>query len=334
MSFFAGTYHLITTTPNSSIPGLRASLSIQLGKAGTFTAKLVLGNKRYRFKGDFLDPEGFGTWLKPLAKGLPTTVVHLVLSQVDGIPSITGTVDFSLPPGPLVIDGYRLAVHSKADPAPQAGKYTWGAPLPNNRPFGSSFGSARISANGAATFTGVLGDGTPFSAGSGVTDTGLLLIEVPLYGRKGSVNGVLQFRDVPGTSDFDGILNWSWPEDKTNPDSDLITDDLAVVGSRLAMLAPGANLLPGDTATFYLWGTPIGLLLRPNNKVVADSSPYALQVQLNAATHAFSGSYFIRDDVKRGRFRGRYLAKSRSTFGQLREVDGEIYYAPVTIVIP
>ena len=88
-----------------------------------------------------------------------------------------------------------------------------------------------------------------FTGAAQLTDSGFVLLSIPLYGKKGYLDGFLQFRDRPGQSDFDGALNWSQPAKvggKTLANS--IETTVAAAGSLFTAPAKGTPLFNFSSA--------------------------------------------------------------------------------------
>ena len=118
---------------------------------------------------------------------------------------LTGTISDGAWTADLVADA---AVYSKANPAPQAGKYTLLIPGSENasaQPGGNGFGAVTVSDSGNVTFSGILGDGTPVTSTSIVSSEGQWPFYVSLYGGKGSILGWLSFTN---DGDISGQTGW------------------------------------------------------------------------------------------------------------------------------
>lgn len=335
MSSYAGTYQLLAD-PDLSAFGPHPVITILVNTSGSFSGKMTFAGKRYGFSGDFLSPEGFQL---PIQLGDDLSgVIHLALSQSGGIPQITGAL--TLGDAAVPLNGYRLGFHSKLQPAPQAGKYNWGAPAAQGaeRPGGASFGTARVTTSGTVTFAGVFGDGTPFTAGSKIADGGFAIIDAPIYAKKGSLSGTLQFRDQPDVSDFDGTLVWNRPARQKGVFVPGFAADLEVIGSRLATPLPNTNLLSGPTATLTFENgaltspqTASVTILAKNKFIATAPNALSLRLQLSASSQALTGSFIAPGSFRRTPFKGRLLAKPQRAFAQFRTATD---YGSVTLATP
>lgn len=96
------------------------------------------------------------------------------------------------------------------------GRYTLALPAEdgwgNSQPGGDGYASVTIASSGAVVITGFLGDGTVFNTKSVLNPDGRMVIyhDIVRAGvSRGSIAGTLTMRDVPGVSDFDGLLQWT-----------------------------------------------------------------------------------------------------------------------------
>ena len=170
-------------------------------RTGAFSAKLRLGAGSHSYSGE-LSLTGAASKSIP-RPGLSPLTVQLQLGLTNG--PLTGTISDGTWTADLVADA---AVYSKANPAPQAGKYTLLIPGSENasaQPGGNGFGAVTVSASGNVTFSGILGDGTPVTSTSIVSSEGQWPFYVSLYGGKGSILGWLSFTN---DGDISGQTGW------------------------------------------------------------------------------------------------------------------------------
>jgi hypothetical protein len=161
---------------------------------------LHLGSASYSFAGKF-SAEGAASKTFNLP-GQNTLTVDLQLDMSNG--PMTGTVSEDGWTADLVADP---AIYSSVNRAPEAGKYTLlipGNAIASDLPGGNGYGAVTVSPTGAVTFSGVLGDGTPFTSSSVVSADGQWPFYVSLYGGKGSALGWLTFSNNAIT----GLVGW------------------------------------------------------------------------------------------------------------------------------
>jgi hypothetical protein len=184
-----GTYHGLFYVTNDAAEESSGSFVATVTKTGAFSAKLCLGAGSYSYSGEF---SLTGLASKSIQRpGLTPITVELQLGLTNG--PLTGAISDGAWTADLVAD---VAVYSKANPAPQAGKYTLLIPGSENasaQPGGNGFGAVTVSESGNVTFSGILGDGTPVTSTSIVSSEGQWPFYASLYGGKGSILGWLSF---------------------------------------------------------------------------------------------------------------------------------------------
>jgi hypothetical protein len=196
-----GTYHGLFYVPNDAAEESSGAITATVTSAGAFSAKLSLDGQSFSFSGEL---SVTGTAVKTIQRrGLSPLTLQLDLGLTNG--PLTGAVSDGTWTADLVADA---AVYSKANPAPQAGKYTLLIPGSENasaQPGGNGFGAVTVSDSGNVTFSGTLGDGTPVTSTSIVSSEGQWPLYVSLYGGKGSILGWLCFTNDGGIS---GQTGW------------------------------------------------------------------------------------------------------------------------------
>jgi hypothetical protein len=185
----AGTYYGLFYVSGDAAEESSGSVVATVTSAGAFSAKLRLGTGSYSYSGEL---SLTGAAIKSIPRsGLSPITVQLQLGLTNG--PLSGTISDGTWTADLVADA---AVYSKANPAPQAGKYTLLIPGSENastQPGGNGFGAVTVSASGNVTFSGILGDGTAVTSTSIVSSEGQWPFYVSLYGGKGSILGWLTF---------------------------------------------------------------------------------------------------------------------------------------------
>ncbi len=191
-----GAYHGLFYVTNDAAEESSGSFIATVTKTGAFSAKLRLGAGSYSYSGEF---SVTGAASKSIPRpGLSPITVELQLGLTNG--PLTGAISDGTWTADLVAD---VAVYSKANPAPQAGKYTLLIPGSENasaQPGGNGFGAVTLSDSGTVTFSGILGDGTPVTSTSIVSSEGQWPFYASLYGGKGSILGWLTFTN-------DGVIS-------------------------------------------------------------------------------------------------------------------------------
>jgi hypothetical protein len=156
--------------PNNlaSFPADYGKLSVNVTAKGSFTGTLLTGKARYPFKGSF--PANGGGLIQIPRPGLLDATV--ILAPVPGADkSLTSTLGaiVRLTDGDFNTELYSVPKYSKTNPCPRTGRYNfaWNT-LASGLGFG--FGTLTVAESGAARAVGSLGDGTPFSFSSTITN--------------------------------------------------------------------------------------------------------------------------------------------------------------------
>lgn len=257
----------VTSNATEDSSGLFAAT---VGSSGAFSAKLQFPNGTYSWTGHFgLDGSTVKTISRP---GLPALAVQLQLDF--GSNALNGTVSDGIWTADL---SAMPEIYSRANPAPQAGKYTLLISGSTNAAFpgGNGFGSLTVSAAGAINFAGTLGDGAAVSCAGSLTSAGQWPFYSSLYGGKGSIFGWLEF-----TNDgIGGEVAWfKLPAPKAKFYATGFTNSAEVLGSAYHHTngVPALDLTGGE-----IWLANGGL-----QNVVTQAVG---QLQFNAASGLFKG---------------------------------------------
>ena len=191
---------------------------VTASNAGYFTAKVTAGGgfsaslqesaKTYSFSGQF---SPYGLWQTDSIKGTPGLSASLQLS-LNGGNEITGVIGNGLWTAEVTAN---RAIYSKTNPAPWAGQYTLiipGSPDFADLPGGNGAAAVNVSASGAVTVSGTLGDGSTVTESAFVSGQGQWPLYASLYSKKGLVLGWLTFtNDIAETNDLEGVVAWIKP---------------------------------------------------------------------------------------------------------------------------
>ncbi len=246
----AGTYNgLATPSASATNPSRQVGLSdVTITSTGSFTGKIALGGATttYPFSGTFNASSGgaanFGgsPTLTITRTGLPALSLALNLVVQDPLThQITGTLtENSVIVSALVLDRYLYTdvaapvaplmnvPTSVRNPVTDNGAYTGifqsltpaaqGLPLASF-PQGDGWLTATVSAKGAVTFSGKLGDGQTVTYTSYLSKDNRVPFYLSAYSGTGTVAGMISFRDVPAQSDADGLaLRWYKPANSSD----------------------------------------------------------------------------------------------------------------------
>lgn len=179
----------------------------------SFSISGQLGGQAFARTGAF-DTAGHAEVLLSAA-GKPPLKAMLTLNATRDL--VTG--ELQLEGGTIAaLSADRVPAYPAPERSPWEGRYTVaipGAPASawDTLPAGCGYGTGVVSAAGAVRFAGTLGDSTTGSQSARLSALGGWPFHLGLYGAKGALNGMLTFRDFPGSSDLDGTLDWFKPAD-------------------------------------------------------------------------------------------------------------------------
>ena len=303
-SLVLGSYHGLVQS-NAGVNGPLGTVSLKITATGRFTGAITYGGERYRVTGTF-DEIGDAFVTVERKGGLPPLEIFLHLDVSGGRDQVTGSISDGAEFSDVVAD--RALFKRKTNPAPQAGRYTLlfeaGAGLPQ----GIGHGSVKVSERGAGRFIGVLSDGTKISQGVLLSKDGYWPFYIPLYRSAGLLTGYVLFQEIPGESDFDGLLFWQKPPGLPGayyPGG--FTGEVATIGSRYEPVLPvldfGAQLentliefAPADLA---IPRAAVNATLPEKNKFEIDAGE-KVSLKLNVAAGTLRGSFL---DAATGRKR-------------------------------
>lgn len=318
-AFPAGTYSGLAIQTNAPSPASSGFLSLTMQLPGSFTAKLTMGGVRSSFQGQF-DVSGNATNTVLPNKPNPLQVI-LHLNEGGGSNQITGTVSNSVFTSELLAN---LAVFSKTNPCPAAGRYTFNLAAANTNdttvPQGYGYGTLTVSKLGAGRLSGVLGDGTRISA----SDSLSAFITFPLYNalyqkKQGSCTGWITV--VPSNT-VTAAVDWfkpATPKDRLYP-----------AGFATATALDGALYIPpskGGPTVAGNWQLTAGggnLLSNFVKSVVIDSNGFVtvsspgsdgLLLGVQPTTGQFGGSFVDPTIGKRVILNGLLLQNTNSGAG-------------------
>jgi len=272
--------------------------SIRITARGAFSARFVLGGRNFTVRGKF-DSSGKFSKVIPQKQGAPLTLT-LELSYED-FGMITGTLSDGTRVINITADG-ASGFKAKTNPAPQAGQYTalmQFNPAVTDAPQANGIGVVTISKSGGVRLSAMLADGTRFSQGTVLSDSGAWPLYAQLYNKQGSVSGQLQFHDTVG-ADFDGSLRWLRPQ---MPNDAIQTAgflaNVPMVGARYSAdrsRLPLLDLPHGATATFSDADplpalTKLLMLSSRNRLVVLEPGADKLLLKPNLASGFLSGAF-------------------------------------------
>ena len=316
--------------------------SFTLSNTGSFSGALRINHLRHVFSNKFVSATGQITFdIK--RKNTTPIVVHLRLVREDGIANDyqvqgTATVDGIT----LELAAQRLPKYTLTNRSPQEGVYTLALMPPDGadpylEPGGHGHATLTVSHLGKCTGTLTLPESTVTSFAGHVSRLGQWSLHRNLYGStpKGSISGLITFRDVPGVSDLDG--KWRWVKltgalPATSYASGFDTTR-RVIGSRYTAPLAGQRAIGGLAEEHYnAWfrlngpdySTAAALRLSELDRVITWSSgnkllywgPDKLTATFSSSTGGISGTYVYKDDYASLSFTGVLLQKQNLVVGK------------------
>jgi hypothetical protein len=312
-----GTYSGLVETDGSNT-GL---FTMTVTSIGSFTGKVNLPGISYSLKGAF-DADLAYTG----------TSGNLSASLAIQAPSISGTVTVSSGPGPVsyIVDGSLLGTFKPGSlPKDIPGSYTVRIPIVDgtdpSQPSAAGYGTMTVSAKGAISICGKLGDGTAFSARSQLdTDGQTWTVFKPLYTGKhpGGVAGTMTFENL-GNSDCDGTLEWIKPAQTTGYYPGGFSTSAELMAAKYV-----APPLPLTSGTITVGGGNLAasaisdsLTISSKDKVTV-SGTNDVTMTLTPGTGVFSGKFLYPGGDKKTPFSGVIYQKPTPTgFGMFLGAD-------------
>ena len=182
-----GTYNGLFL-PDADVATTNAGfLTMQLTDKGKVTGKVTQGAQTRSFMGQ-LDLNGNALIQIPTA---PALALQLAFDLANGSGLVEGSVSNAAWPSPSPLHA-ELQVPAVA----LVGKHTFAIPgaravESTNRPAGDGAGVITVNANGSITLAGNLGEGTPLTAGSGLSKSGRLPVHAVQFAGRGFFIGWL-----------------------------------------------------------------------------------------------------------------------------------------------
>lgn len=313
--------------------GVGGRLDFAIGRLGSVTGKLILGDVTHTLKSQvILDP---GEEARPRLelliprKGAPPPQPMTLEVEMDTAAQVIVTEENGVAVSRLhagedeaPITGWRHAWHARDNPASgHAGFYTF-ALTPttglgdSDVPQGEGFGAFRLLPAGTAAVAGRVADGVAYTSSWPLGAEGRLGVFSVLYGKPvpGSLRGILEIgadSDTgPADNSLDGILDWSRPDRR--PRGGLVYPagfealDLAAIGGHYTRPATHFDLAPGTGTLEMTFGAagvedsetkPDVQLVMDGKGVLKPGAPNDGKVSFkpDAAKAVFSGGITLDD---------------------------------------
>jgi len=288
----------------SSVATPEGSISAKLTKKGAVSGSITYQGLRLKYRGTISGDGSYAEVVTDEDTGRTFNVALQLVSTPNGY-QLVGTVS----EGATVLDASldQAAFNKKTNPAPYSGKYTVIIP-PNidfiddaTHPQGAGWATLTVSAGGKVRLAGQLGDLTPVSITSVVSEDGSLQIFKELYrtSPKGSLAGTVTFRDTPSVSDLDGILDWrKQADDAESRYPDGFDFQVTLIGSAFTTpysgepILPGINLAEAENSFWGAGGEIRTLHWNAKNKIAATTDPgEKLKISTSTSSGLIKGSY-------------------------------------------
>lgn len=327
----SGLYYGLLRTPTGKV---RGRVSVSVGKGAYMTGTVRIGAKSFTFK----------SYLYTLS---PVSAARAAFSVGPNAASGQPTLEFSVldtNSSDILTGTAERSPYSTANPAPQLGRYTFIAqnPTPGTAPALGAMLSCKITATGAVTVEGKLGNNQS-AANSGQLLSGGRHPMFVTYGsdpRLQSLAGEVNF-DHLASQAVSGTVAWSVP---ASVDAHLPTGVAAsygLVGYRFVSPENAAGFFspPSLTATITLpipsigpaspLSLPLSLTAIPHKGTQKVQSPPNCTVQFSTVSGQFSGKYTISRSSSRTFFGVMLQGPANRGVGTLLEPTT---LQPVTIV--
>lgn len=285
------------------------------GVGGAVSGVLFVNGRKVTVKGRFA-ADGTLNAVVNQKRQLPV-VVSLRLMRTNTSPEgykLRGTVQTA--GTTAVADLLHAPFNKKFNPAPASmtGLYThimpsehgWG----DDEPGGDGWASGSVSTAGALVLRGALGDGSKYTEVAYLSVKGEASLYTELYRSrpmKGRFGGRILIRDVPGVSDYDGLMQWrKFPDAKERRYAAGFARELWALGSRFVRQPKGQRLLTqllnqhynaevsfiGPTAPSSTTGDLDRVLSWLGNDRILHYGPQRLSAVGKPANGTLAGSFF------------------------------------------
>ena len=294
-SFLLGTYNGLVFQSSSPSQASSGFIGLALSKTGTFAARLTIGGTRSTFKGAF-DSSGNATNTVARKNLSSLNVILHLLNASNETDQIVGTVSDGVFTSDLLAD---LAVYTRLNPCPWAGRYTFVLePVDNSDPTvpqGCGYGTLTVSTTGSGQMRGVLGDGAKITGIVPVSGYGTWPLYASLYKNQGSCIGLTTF----ATNDtLSATVNWfkpSEPKDHDYPDG--FTTAPTLTGAIYVSPTAGGPSIAANGQLTLGGGNLQSNLVKSvaidanGNVTVSPADSDRLTLKINPVTGQFSGGF-------------------------------------------
>jgi hypothetical protein len=185
------------------------TVNVQSNSAGAYSAKLVFDGSTYNLNGSF---NLNGAAAASFIAGGQNMALALNLNLA--VPDNTMTGTLTAPAWTSMVMADRAVFSAAAPTSDYNGRFTMLIPpalnAPNLSPGGYGYAAFTNTAAGNASFAGFLADGSVFSGGAPVSESGYFPLFAQLYSGQGLLMGWLNFTNAP-PKDLFGSVTWIKP---------------------------------------------------------------------------------------------------------------------------
>ena len=239
-----GTYNGLVTSEDPPDVASSGSFSISVTRRGTYSGRLQVGARNYRFSGR-LNAQCRGSISFSQLKQRP-----LYLALGVGTGTNVGQISGALTDGNWLanLSGERAVFDANNNPAPFAGSYTLVFPGSNTDPTlpaGHGFGTVRVFRTGLTVLSGWLADGTNVRHTATISTSSNWPLFLPLYSGNGALIGWPAFNDRRSLAGS-GQVTWIKLADPSAPFfSNGFTNQIETLGSAYVPPSePSSRVIP------------------------------------------------------------------------------------------
>jgi uncharacterized delta-60 repeat protein len=278
---YKGTYEGLAYDPVAPTNASAGLLTLTLGPAGGYTARLTFDGTAYAWTGVFSNSLSAEKVFSP--KGQVAFDVSLQFASNSILTGTISNADFT-----STITAYKPGF-SHANPATDyAGQYTVLLPGGSNSvPAGDGYMAITVGPAGEAQISGMLADGTAFLRDVPLASNGLAPFYFPYDGKVGAAFGWLTFA-ATNSGSVTGSLHW----EKTSS----FGTEISVIGSGYKRPAAGVSVVDWTNAVMTLTnGGLTNALAQPvteeGNRFLFSSNTNHIILNLNVANGVISGTF-------------------------------------------
>jgi hypothetical protein len=261
-------------------PGQDSFIKMLIGSGGSVTGEAVIDGQVMKLGGAFNISGDY-------SKTISGTIFQFYLDPTGLSTTMTGSVTTGSATYPVSLD---LTAYGGAVPPPPPRRYTvLIAPDPNAGPAGYGAGTLSVLTQGGVTFAGRLADGTSFSTGGWIANSGTWDLFLPLYSNTGRLTGQVSFHPVQGVSDFSANITWVKPTSPKGGPGFIAASTMA--GSLYTAQRPALSPAGPETASFSAGGLASAAEYPGLLQVGGAAKGNGITLDFNKSTGVITGSF-------------------------------------------